>query len=182
MVHTQKGVTGTYSNWSLFSSDHVLDGFPDAHVEPGAGAFPHGIQLSRWYRGLRTVWPLDDSGGGTRLSYARFRPLEFKGVESQKAFATAFGHADRENAYALQSLLFDGLDSAKAINNPGHAKRSSGGAANFGHFDPHVHKGLDLAMEADFGQAVPAGYDNSYGHNRVNEHRGVTASVALNVS
>ena len=184
MVHTWKGAVGVYSNWSLFSSDHALDGFPDQHVEPGAGLFPHGIAMSRWFRGLRDTWPLDNSGGGPRLAYARFRPLEFKGVESQKVFGSDFGHADRETDYSIQPLIFDGLDSAKAMDTTtlGHARRSEGGAVTFGAFDPYVHKGADLAMEDGFGQAIPDGYDNAYGRNRVNEHRGVTSSQALNIT
>jgi hypothetical protein len=112
----------------------------------------------------------------------RYRPNEYKGTAGQGVFSGSWGHADRTTSYsAYSNYIFDGLDSAKVLTGVGHAPRSSGGAATFGAFGPHVHKGLDLAMESGYGQAVPAGYANDYGRNRVNEHRGVTSSKALNV-
>jgi len=37
-------------------------------------------------------------------------------------------------------------------------------------------------MDDGFGQTVPAGFDNAYGRNRVNEYRGVTSAKALNIT
>ncbi len=182
MVHAYKGTVGVYSHWHLYSSDHVLDGFPDENVQPGAGDYPHGLLLSRMFRGLKALYPLDNSGGGNRLAYARFRPLEFKGTTAQRAFGSGFGHVDRETEYAIQSLIFDGVQSAKVFSNFGHARDRADGPANISGHNPNEHRGVDLAMDDGFGQTVPAGFDNAYGRNRVNEYRGVTSAKALNIT
>jgi len=180
-VHPFKGV-GTYSNWSLYSTDHVLDGAPTTNVSPGAGLYPHDLAMSRWYMGLRTTWPLDNSGGGTRIVGMRYRPLEYKGTDGQGVFSGSWGHEDRVTSYSFYDQYnFDGVTSSETMTNVGHARRSSGGAATFGAFDPLVYKGVSPAFDSTYGQAVPAGYDHSYGHNRVGEHRGVPSATALSV-
>jgi hypothetical protein len=112
----------------------------------------------------------------------RYRPLEYKGTGGQGVFSGTWGHADRVTSYSnYNNNIFDGIDSAELMADPGHAIRSSGGAASFGAFGPHVHKGTTEVFSDTYGQGVPDGYQNDYGRNRVNEHRGVTSSKALNV-
>jgi len=184
MVHPWRGA-GVYSNWSLYSTDHVLDGAPDTHVEPGEGAFPHGLQLSRWYRGLRDKWPLENAGEGARQLGARWNPLEYKGLDGAAAFQSTFGHVrDRNVSYAYyDNYTFDGVTSAEVFATLGHAQRKEG-LGGMGAFDPYEHNGpaSTVVFASSFGQAIPTGSQNAYGHNRVKEHRGVTSSNALNIT
>ena len=72
-VHPWKGTAGTYSNYSLFNTSHVLDGAPDNDHTPGTGYHPHGLAMTRWYLGLQNDdMPLRAPG---HTDDQRYRPL-----------------------------------------------------------------------------------------------------------
>lgn len=101
-VNTYTGKVGVYSNWSLMSNQHLLDGAPNTHHVPGTGRHPGDVFMSRRFLGLDTKSPMDGSGLGPRLYYgplprypeisispddelnfqdgARYRPWEYKGL------------------------------------------------------------------------------------------------------
>lgn len=179
-----RSAVGTYSHYTLFGPG-LLTGGPDNSYTPGTGRHPHGLTLTRRFRGLDTLSPLDAPGNGARMTGFRFRPLEYKGLTANSALATSsLGHApNRGKYYELYSNeTFDGVTSAEQLGNPGHVRRAIGaaGTANsFGSFDPHVNKGVTTQPLADASGAYPTTYDNEYGKNRVLEWRGVTSAKAL---
>lgn len=185
MVHPYKGTVGTYSFWANWSSDHVLDGAPDNNHVPGTGRHPGNVLLSQIFRGLTLyVHPLSGTfANGAAYDGARFRPMEHKGLAGAKAFPTSFGHADRVSDYSYNNNIFDGVTSAEVLTDVGHGRRSDaeGAPATFGTFIPNEFKGVASAQvfSADYGQAIPAGYGNEYGRNRVKEFRGVPSAKAL---
>lgn len=173
---------GVYSHYALFGSG-VLDGAPDNNYVPGSGRHPHGLALSRRFVGLDTKNALDDAGSGARVSGARYRPLEYRGLPGAAALNTvSLGHAPRVTSYSkYDNFIFDGVG-AEALASPGHARRSIGAVgapSSFGAFDPYVYKGVSTAALAGSSTTYPTGYDSEYGRNRVNEWRGAPSSRAL---
>lgn len=184
-ARTLSGVTrsavGVYSNYSLFAPG-VLTGGPDNNHTPGTGHHPHGIFLTRRYRGLDTLSPLDGPGAGERLDGFRYHPHEYKGLPGSQVLASV-GHVPRDLYYGLYSNdTFDGVASAEQMTDPGHTRRSigaAGTAATFGSFDPWVNKGVTTTPLSGTTQTYPTVYNNEYGRNRVNEWQGVPSSRAL---
>ena len=178
--------TGTYSHYPLYSTSHILDGAPDNHHVPGTGYFPGDVFMSQIFNGSTLyIHPLAGTFPDGTATYdgARFRPMEFKGLVGAKAFPTSFGHVERENEYKLRQYSFKGLASAKAMDNVGHAPRTDAqGAPNtFGVFRPYEEHFVPSSevFPSTFGQAIPTGYNNEYGKNKVQEWRGVASSKAL---
>jgi hypothetical protein len=176
-VNTYTGKVGVYSNWSLMSS-HVtpLEYMPDNQYT--LGTRKHARILEYIYAGKPHIAPMDNAGGGTRLSYHRTHPFEYKGTVP--AFPSGYGHAVRTLYYSVyNNYVFDGVTSADVMLNSGHARRFNttyGGA-----FDPYIFKGApsSLAM-TNVGQALPAtAMTSNYGHNKINEWRGTPSSKAL---
>jgi hypothetical protein len=177
-IHEWKGTAGVYSNWSLMNSDHPLDGVPNNHRALGASRLSEPTFLELLFSGAHHIAPINNVGGGTRLDGFRWGPHEYKGMAGTKAFRSGFGHADRSTSYSLYSNhIFDGIEVAKQLSDSGHAIRYT--AAWGGASKPHIHQGVTTAMASDYGQAIPAGHDNAYGRNRVNEWRGVPSARAL---
>lgn len=174
---------GTYSYYPLYNTSHVLTGAPDnAHV-PGTGYAPGDVFMSQIFRGVTFyIHPLS---GTFRNGYGtgRFSPDTFKGLSGAKAFPSDFGHADRSSDYSYNNNIFDGVTSANVFLNTGHGPRTEaqGAPSSFGVFrpdEPHfVTSGA--VFTATYGQAIPAGYDNAYGKNKVQEWRGLPSSKAL---
>lgn len=189
-THPVKNKVGTYSYWDLYNTTQLLDGFPDRNVQPGAGDYPHGYQLSRAYRGLDEdvayTRPMSSPGSGTRLSYHRFHPHEYKGLTATRALGSP-GHAARRFAYTYSrnstTLYFSGVASANPLLNGGHVVRgigASGTAATFGRFAPHEYKGIPVVPLASAGRTKPAvDATGVYGHDHVNEYFGVPSAKAL---
>lgn len=185
-IHTWKGTAGTYSNWQLFNTSHVLDGAPNTNVTPGAGNFPGDYAMSRWFTGGHQLWPAGDPGGGARIDGMRFRPLEFKGLTTSAVFESGFGHADRVTDYSVYSnYVFDGVGT-EVFTDPGHAKRgvdATGTAATFGAFDPLIYKGITTESLNDPGHAyrrTSGGASGIYADQPL-EWDGVPSAQALNV-
>ena len=185
MTGKTKGV-GTYSYYPLYNTSHLLTGAPDNNHVPGTGYFPGDVFMSQIFRGsVFYIHPLSGTfpNGSATYDGVRFRPMEFKGLSGAVAFGTTFGHAERENEYKLRQYTYKGVTSAKQLNNVGHAPRTDAqGAPNtFGVFRPEEEHGVTSAkvFNATFGQAIPAGYNNEYGKNKVQEWRGVASSKAL---
>lgn len=185
MTGKTKG-TGTYSYYPLYNTSHLLTGAPDNHHVPGTGYFPGDVFMSQIFRGsVFYIHPLSGTFPNGTATYdgARFRPSEFKGLSGSAVFGATFGHVERENEYKLRQYSFKGLASAKAMNNLGHAPRTDAqGAPNtFGVFRPEEEHGVasSKVFNATFGQAIPTGYNNEYGKNKVQEWRGVASSKAL---
>lgn len=185
MVHPYKGTVGTYSFWTNWSPDQVLDGAPDNHHVPGTGRHPGNVFLSQVFNGTNLyVHPLSGTfANGAAYDGARFRPSEFKGLTGASAFPADFGHADRVSEYSYNNNIFDGVTSANVMLNLGHGRRSEaqGAPASFGYFISDEYKGVTSTkvFTTGYGQAIPAGYDNEYGRNRVKEFRGVPSAKAL---
>jgi hypothetical protein len=185
-TNTFTGEAGVYSNWSIMNPSHVLDGAPDTAHTPGTGYHPHGLQMTRMFRGLDTqsqVWEMATPGAGVRLEGFRYHPLENKAAGNNLAFRSGFGHADRVTDYSLLDQ-FDDTDRQRRLDDPGHAIRyvdAAGTANSFGYFNHYIYKGITTPPLQDTSQAVPDGYDNEYGHNRVMEWQGVTSAQALSV-
>ena len=183
-VHPDKGV-GEYSNYSLWNTSHVLDGAPNNHHVPGTGYFAGDYYLSSIMTGafLDPAIPLEGPGLGPELDwYTLFSTLLAKrGEDGQHAFGGAsFGHALRDSDYSY-GYAQHAADMTEELANGGHAERyvdGAGAANSFGHFAPHVHKGVTVVF-SDYGQAVPDNYDNEYGHNKPMEWRGVPSAQIL---
>ena len=185
MTGKAKG-SGTYSYYPLYSTRHILDGAPDNHHTPGTGYHPGDVFLSQLFNGSTLyIHPLSGSFPDGKATYdgARFRPMEYKGLSGAQAFPTAFGHEERENEYKLRQYTFKGVTSSQTLTDAGHGPRTEaeGAPATFGYFRPEEFHGVasTKVFTVDFGQAVPEGYDNDYGRNRVQEWRGVPSSKAL---
>lgn len=192
-VNTYTNLVGTYSNWSLMSTKHALDGAPQANHVIGTGYSPHDVFMSRRFRGLDTKNAMDGSGAGPRVYYGvgrdvfgqsstydrdhptaghggRYHPWEFKGLAGAKATPSGYGHvAFRDVAYAYWvNWFFHGLPADEILNNPGHAPRNIGAAgapATFGRFDIYGFKGVTPSKTVNNpGQAATSGiYNNAYG-------------------
>lgn len=182
-VHTWKGTVGTYSNWLLMSSDQLLDGAPNTNYTLGTDQ--KARRLEQEYAATAFyVSEMKNPGSGNRLDYARYRPLEFKGLVSSKVFASTFGRTPGDRGYTYShytNFYFDGLASSNIFSSFGHARRFTttyGGA-----FDPYVFKGVTPSKALnDPGQAIPATATTSdYGHNKINEWRGIPSGKALDV-
>lgn len=186
MTGKQKG-TGTYSFYPLYSTDHVLDGAPDNHFDPGTGQFPGNRFLSQLFNGSNLyVHPLSGDFPDGKATYegARFRPLEFKGLEGAAAFPADFGQANEFfSEYSYNNYIFDGVASAEIFSGTGHAQRTEaeGAPSSFGYFIPAAFSGVTSAevFTAGYGEAYPDGFDNEYGQNRIKEFRGVPSAKAL---
>jgi hypothetical protein len=186
MVNPYKGTAGTYSFYPLFSTSHVLDGAPDNHHVPGTGYHPGNVLLSQLFNGTNLyVHPLSGTFPDGKATYdgARFKPLEYKGLSTAKAFSTGYGHAvDRASDYALYSnYKFDGVTSANVFASGfGHAQRTDaqGAAASFGLFIPDEKHGVPSAIvfTSGYGQANTTG---DYGREKINEWVGVPSAKAL---
>lgn len=188
MVHPYKGTVGKYSFWENWSTSHVLDGAPDNHHIPGTGRHPGALLLSQLFTGsVSYIHPLSGTfQNGANYSGSRYRPLEFKGLTGAAVFTNGYGHlADRVTTYSYYSnFKFDGVTSAEALANAGHGQRAYGAAGvpnSFGYFAPEEFHGVTstTVFSSGYGQALPAGYDNAYGKNKVNEYRGVPSARAL---
>lgn len=178
--------TGTYSHYPLYSTSQMLNGAPDNNHTPGTGYFPGDVFLSQLFNGSTLyIHPLAGTFPDGTATYdgARFRPMEYKGLAGAKAFPTSFGHVERENDYKVRQYTFKGVASAQAFANTGHAARTDaqGAPSTFGLFRPDEYQGVASAQvfPSTFGQEIPAGYDNNYGKNKVQEWRGVASSKAL---
>jgi hypothetical protein len=184
-VNPYKGSAGTYSNWSLYNTSHVFDGMPNVNHVPGTGRHPHGLQMSRWYRGEDTKFPMDGVGTGNRIEGMRYRPLENKAVGSAKVFQPTYGMSVEERrarGYSFDDYSHDNRQNR--LEDIGHTLRfigAAGTAATFGRFDPHVNKGVSAQPFDDFGQPLPEGYDNPYGRNRTLEWRGIPSAKAIKI-
>lgn len=182
-IHSTKNKVGTYSYWELQDQGaKLLAGAPDN--EYTLGTRKHARILEYIYAGKPHVAPMarqgGNSSGSARQSGARYRPLEFKGLTASAALGSA-GHAIRSLYYSqYNNYEFDGVASADVMANAGHVRRFTttyGGA-----FNPYVYNGApsSLAMSGTVGQALPAtAMTSNYGHNKVNEWRGVPSSKAL---
>lgn len=169
-INVFKGEAGTYSHYALFGPGLLTDAPDNDHV-PGTGYAPGNLTLSRRFTGEDEGSPMDGAGNGVRISGMRFRPLENKAAGNALVFKSGYGR-DVDWGY----FLFDGVDASEALADAGHARRSSGGAASFGAFDPHAFKGVgDGALDGAGQEAA----DRVYGGERVNEWFGVTSAKAL---
>jgi hypothetical protein len=177
-VHYWKNKVGTYSNWSLQNTgSKVLTGFPDNERTLGTdGKVRKARFLELIFTGKQPLSPMDGSGGGTRITGMRFRPLEYKGTLSGSVFPSGYGHALRTTAYSVYTnFVYDGLGS-DILAGSGHAHRI--GVSYGGAFEPYFFHGVPstLAMPGTVGQANTT---SVYGRAKVNEWKGVLSSKAL---
>jgi hypothetical protein len=185
-INTYTGKVGVYSNWSLMSTHPMaLKLMPDKNYVLGSlksSGLGRPLILEYIYSGKPHIAPLARKGGagsGPRVTGARFKPLEYKGIAGMAAFPAGYGHAPNRNLYYSEynNYLFDGVPAADAFLNTGHAiryNRTYGGA-----FKPYVWQGTGVAAVANPGSPVPVGYNNPYGKNHVQEWRGVPSARAL---
>lgn len=186
-INPYTGKVEKFSNWSIFNTEHIWDGAPNTAVQPGAGLYPHGLNLSRVFRGLENKeQPLDGPGLGPRLDGARYNPLLSRSAGNNKVFKSAYGHAPDTpvspsgQLYWYSNFKFHGLRQPLAA--VGHAARNIGaaGTANsFGRFLPENPDPTrkDPLTGVTYGQALPVDNTNKYGHNRVNEWHGIRKAL-----
>jgi hypothetical protein len=173
---------GVYSYFPIWSSTQLLEDMPINKHVPGEGRHPHGLQMSRWFLGLQNDTLLGNPGLGTRIDGMRFNPTLFRGLVG--ALEGTSGQSNPNLTYSrFTNFVFHGLEIDKTLVDPGHSARGvdgEGTAATFGSFGPldPGAKALFQPME-DPGQALPEGYDNSYGHNRIQEWHGVPSARVL---
>lgn len=183
-INPYTGKVENYSNWSIFNTEHVFDGYPETNHIPGSGLYPHGLKLSRLFTGKENnEQPLKNSGIGPRQLDGRYGPLLNRAAGNAKVFKSAYGHLPDTpvfpsgQLYWYSNYVFHGL--RQLLLNPGHIERKIGatGTANtFGEFipdnpDPSRKNPL---TKSGYGQTVPATHDTDpYGHNKVNEWFGV---------
>lgn len=182
-VHPYKGA-GEYSNYHLWNTSHVLDGAPNNDHTPGTGYFAGDYYLSSVMNGtfVDLKVPLDDAGSGPELTwYTNIGELVAKqGSDNQGAFGANFGHALRSSEYSY-GYLKHAEDTVEYLDGAGHAIRGideAGTANTFGRSAPHIHKGVTVVFSG-YGQDIPEGYNNDYGHNKPMEWRGVPSAQAL---
>jgi hypothetical protein len=109
--------------------------------------------------------------------------MEYKGLSGSSAFPSTFGHVDRSSDYSYNNYIFDGVTSANIFAGTGHSPRTEaqGAPSSFGVFrpdEPHFVTSAAI-FTTTYGQAIPAGYNNEYGKNKVQEWRGLPSSKAL---
>jgi hypothetical protein len=175
---------GVYSFYPLYSTDHVLDGAPDNHFEPGTGQFPGNRFLSQVFNGTDLyVHPLSGTFADGTATYdgARFRPLEYKGLAGAAAFPPSFGKGNEYfTEYGYNNYIFDGVTSAEVMANTGHAQRTEaeGAPSSFGYFVPARFAGVESSkvFTEGYGQANVTG---DYGREKVKEWYGVPSAKAL---
>lgn len=183
-VRTVNNELMVYSNFLLMQPDHVLDGAPDRQFVVGIdNRYRKAKRLAQQFAGTMTyISEMANAGNGIRQTNGRYRPLEFKGLSGSAVFTSGYGHTflGRTFTYSLYSNdIYDGVPSGIVFTSTfGHARRFN--ATWGGAFDPYGNKGVTPQALAGGGQAVPATATTSqYGHNRVNEWRGVPSSKAL---
>jgi len=183
MTGKSKG-TGVYSFYPLYSTSHVLDGAPDNHHVPGTGRHPGNRFLSQVFVGTTLyIHPLSGTfADGSGYEGARFKPLEYKGLNGASAFPSGFGHAPRvDTEYSLyNNYIFDGVTSANVFANTGHAQRTEaeGAPSSFGFFQPSRFNGVasTVVFTTGYGQDNVTG---DYGREKVKEWYGVPSAKAL---
>jgi hypothetical protein len=179
-VHSWKGTVGTYSNWSLMNSSHVLDGAPNENTVLGDDSrLSRPTLLEYLWSGKHHIAPITNVGSGERLDGMRYNPLTYRGLAGAAAFKSGYGHDESYSTdYArYTNFVFDGIDIAEPLDDPGHSIRYSttyGGA-----FNPWINKGVTTTPLDDSGSTLPTGYDNAYGKNKINEWRGVASARVL---
>lgn len=175
-----KGTVGTYSNWSLYNKSHVLDGAPNRDVVLGDNTrLSRPTLLEYLWSGGQHVAPMVDPGAGERVEGMRWNPLLHRGVPGSQALDADNAHdRDYRSDYSRYSnYIFDGLEIAEPLNDPGHSVRYT--AAWGGASRPFEHQGVAQAMEDDSATGVPEGTSNPYGYNKVNEWHGIPSARAL---
>lgn len=182
-VHLWKGTVGVYSNWDLMNPSQVLDGAPNTNTVLGDSRDLSSPRLLELIFSGKTGHkaPMANSGNGPMLDWHTADILEYKGLSP--IFASGYGHTTSERTdYArYTNFVFDGIDVAETLKNPGHAIRYD--SAWGGAFAPYIWKGLaDPAMTDPGSNTDAPAYDNDYGKNKVLEWRGVASSSALSTS
>lgn len=185
--HNVTGEEGVYSNWSLQSSEHLLDGAPLNDHVPGTGRHPHGLLHSQMYEGTHRYAPMElarYNHGGQNAPYLRHARLEFHGVEGANVFPVGFGHdGTRELSTSRWSnFKFRGVPSAE-MTVTGHAIRYAGDPgvpSGFGRDRPFEYQGVGDDKLEDAGLALadkPSGPE--YAFQKVQEWHGVPSAKAL---
>ncbi len=101
-VNTYTGKLGFYSNWSLMSTEHLLEGAPEANHVPGTGYFPGDVFMSRRFLGLDTKNAMDGSGAGPRVYYGVGRSTTY-GPGLELVLPRCCGGPDAEGSWTRNS-------------------------------------------------------------------------------
>lgn len=189
-VHPYKGTVEKYSNYSIYNESNVLDVEPKTKHIVGEG--PSARHLARVFAGFEDgTQPLEGAGEGPRPhGDYRFRPHEFRGVDSEAPLRGSFGHGEDTpvyeggQSYSYSNFKYDGLEADKKLVDVGHPIRSEGGAATFGRFDPYNHHGKAVGdqnplQDDSYGSTLPEDRDNPYGKNKVLEWNGLESDKAI---
>jgi hypothetical protein len=168
-------------------SGQVLAEMPTegSHV-PGTGYYPGDVAMTRRFLGDDTQSPTDDPGLGPDTSYMGHITWP-NPVPSAEAMGGAYGHElGRDSDYARHTNLepHQGVPSADKTLVGGHLPRlqedapQTGGGATA----PFINKGVGEAAEPmdDPGREKPeVNAEGIYGHQHVNEWKGVPSAKAL---
>ncbi len=174
-INPYTGKVGVYSNWAIHDTQpKLLAGMPEVPYQLGDRSQAGPLELM--FVGTFGRYPMRNAGGGIRLPYHRTHPYEYKGLNGARAFRNGYGHPDRVTSYSQwTNWFYSGVPAAREMYNPGHPRRFNttyGGAS-----DPHIYKGLDKAIPANFGHAARP--TSEYGSQNPNIWKGTPSSRAL---
>jgi hypothetical protein len=195
-VHNTTGEVGIYSNWSLQSSTHLLQGMPVRDHVPGEGYHPNDTLMTQIWSGQFEYNPMEGSKFspvGQSAPYMRFDQWQFQGVDSAEIFPSdePWGydyvadprHADRRlfTYSRFSNLWFRGVDSADSTFE-GHEIRYYGdpeAPAYFGRYQPWVNQGVTETPLKSPSRTVSDKQESPYGNQRTAEWFGVASAKAL---
>lgn len=192
-VNPYNGRKEEYSNYSIFNPSQILDGAPNENHVPGTGRHPHGLHMSRIYRGLENgIQPIKNVGGGARLEGFRYRPLENKAAGNNLVFKSGYGHkvgtpVKGQEQYGHVDWIYDGVTKKPLSGTFGHKVRevdAPGTANSFGTFqtnNPAFYKVGPDPMEDPGNSQTFDQTDNSLAHQEVNEWKGVPSAKAIKI-
>lgn len=192
-VNPYTGKVEKYSNWSIFNTSHILDGAPNQNHVIGTGRHPHGLKLSRLFKGLENAeQPIKNVGGGARIVGMRYHPLENKAAGNALVFKTDYGHlpgtpVKGQTLYGHMDWIYDGVTKKSLSGLFGHIQReidAAGTAKTFGTFqinNPAFYKVGETALDDPGSTVVYDQTDNTLAHQKVLEWKGVPSARALKI-
>lgn len=177
MVNPLRAKQGVYTFNPLFSTSHVLDDAPDVEIKLGdPRPYSQPNLMEKIYAGHHHIAPLNEPGLGPVTNYS-YNTTLYGGLESSRALNDP-GHLSRTLYYSrYTNFEFNGLPALQPLTDPGHLRRYD--LSYSAAFRPWEYKGITTQPMNDPGHLIPTDSTSLYGSNKVNEWRGVPSSQAL---